>query len=156
MALELERQDRIRRYGEPVLAASLCGWWSPDKGDMHHIHALLYYERYEYQAPDRPQLCDCPSWLLHSEDSRFRWLNEFPPPSPDLATATATAGHVNPEDLMPDVLMTPEASTGDDDTDVLTATPNGFTDEDMDGATLVWAPSHELDVKEVGQHAHSA
>ncbi len=35
IALEMERLDRICCYGKPVIATSLCGWWSPDKGDTH-------------------------------------------------------------------------------------------------------------------------
>ncbi len=144
-ALEVEQQERICQYGEPVLAVSLQGWWSPDEGDMHRIHALLYYEQYEYQTLGHPQLWDHPSWLLHGEDSWFRWLDESLSLSPDLATAMAVepVGLVDPEDPAPNVPMTPGSLTRDDDIDISKTMPNSFTDKDMDGLGFISQVGHQ-------------
>ncbi len=78
--LETERQDRILRFGEPVLSADLRGWWSPDVEDTHRIRALNYYERYEHQPTGRVNAQENPHVVLRGEGATFHWLNEFPPP----------------------------------------------------------------------------
>lgn len=146
--LELEHLERLRRYGEPMTTASLQGWWSPDEGDTHRIHALLYAERYESQSSGRPQ-SDRTYWLLRGEDSRFSWLNEFPPTDPNLTPAIAALELSGATDQGTDVPMTLTNDDGelDLDDDAL----NGATDDElMDGSTPLLDEEHRT------QRAHSA
>ncbi|SJL16372.1 uncharacterized protein ARMOST_19894 [Armillaria ostoyae] len=146
-ALELERLERIRQYGEPITTASLQGWWSPDEGDTHRIRALLYSERYKSQSSGRPQ-SDRTYWLLCGEDSRFCWLNEFPPTNPNLMPAIA-ALELSAAEHEPDVPMT--LDDGDGDAELDDAALNGATDNElMDG------PMPSPDEEQKSQRAHSA
>ncbi|PBK86362.1 hypothetical protein ARMGADRAFT_1086541 [Armillaria gallica] len=108
--LELERLEHIRQYGEPAIAVSLQGWWSPDKGDLHRIHANLYYD----------------------EDSHFTWLNMFPPPNP-IIPPTLTSLDPGSDEPKPDVPMMDDADREYE----LDNTPNSTTiDTPMDDSTL--------------------
>ncbi|PBK84588.1 hypothetical protein ARMGADRAFT_1037064 [Armillaria gallica] len=143
----LSELNRIRQYGEPITTASLQGWWSLDEGDTHRICALLYSERYESQSSGHPQ-SDRTYWLLHGEDSRFCWLNEFPPTDPNLTPAIA-ALELSATEQEANVPMIPDHD--DDDADTNDAALNGAMDDEiMDGST----PSPDGELK--SQRAHSA
>ncbi|PBK94597.1 hypothetical protein ARMGADRAFT_1029000 [Armillaria gallica] len=112
--LEESRLQRLQQFGEPQIITELQRWWTPDIGDTHRIHVLIYNERYVHQPDGCNQQQDNPLWLLRGEDAVFRYINSFPPTTPQ--SPYQSEGSADIDAIQEDIPMTPMVDTAADDT----------------------------------------
>ncbi len=144
--LEESRLQRLQQFGEPQIIPELQGWWTPDIGDTHRIRALIYNERYVHQPDGCNQRQDNPSWLLRGENAVFRYINSFPPITPQ--SPYQSEGSADIDAIQEDVPMTPTVDTAADDAlDIRTeAVPNATAQDPMIATTTeeISADPHDI------------